>query len=287
MYLVIVSGKCSYVLRPVKVLKIMMSILDLNDDCLICIFEYLSIYELIEMEKVCVDFKTTCENVYSRFHKMRIELRNLRTEYFRDIFQRVANSLRAFEFSGGFIMNEDVKCTMIDGVSKSCPKLKSLTINYTQFSNKNFRQLQECFSNLTYLDLSRCGLDEDSLGITLDGEKCRNIKTLKLAGNACMNGSFFKNMKYVEDLDVSYCFNLRFSEFVIFLENCKKLVVLDISASCRLIWDTENFLEIILVCQPHMEKLLMNNTGIIKDLDVLSKFKNLKVSSFEGRRFGT
>lgn len=267
----------------------MMSILDLNDDCLIYIFQFFSIYELIELEKVCNVFKGTCSNVYTskRFHKVRIELSNLKTEYFKDIFKCVGNSIRIFEFSGGYIMNEDVKCTMIDGLSKSCPKLKSLTINYTQFTNTNFIQLQECFMNLSYLDLSRCGLDEDILGNTLDGERFRNIKTLKLAGNSCMNGSFFKNMKHVEALDVSYCFGLKYYEFVDFLKNCIKLNDLDVSASCQLVHEVDNFLKIVLMYQPHIETLLMENTGALKDLEVLSQFNKLKVSSFEGRRFGT
>lgn len=267
----------------------MMSILDINDDCLIHIFEFLSIYELIDIENVCDVFKRICYNVYNSksFHKMRIELRTLRTDYVKDIFERVGNSMRIFEFSGGFIMSEDVKSRIIEGVAKSCPNLKSLTVNYTEFSHTNFLELQKCFEKLTYLDLSGCGIDENSLGITLDGEKFKNIKTLKLAGNSYMNGSFFKTMKNVEELDVSYCFGLKFHEFSVFLENCKKLVNLNVSASCQVVHDVENFLEILLTYQPHIEKLLMDKTGIVKDLEVLSKFNNLKVCSFEGRRFGT
>lgn len=266
-----------------------MSILDLNNDCLVSIFNYFSIYELIEIEKVCRLFKITCDDVYTtrRFHKMRIELRNLRTDYFSDIFKRAGNTLRHFEFSGGYIMDEGVKRTMIDGVSKFCPNLRNLTINYTQFTTKNFIQLQECFENLTFLDLSRCGIDEDSLGFCLDGEKFKNIKTLKLAGNACMNGSFFKNMIHVEVLDVSYCFELRFDEFFLFLKNCIQLTHVNVSASCHLVHGVENFLQIVLTHQPHIETLLMENTGVVQDLEVLSKFTKLKVYAFEGRRFGT
>lgn len=266
-----------------------MSILDLNDDCLIVVFDFFSIYELIELEKVCRVFKLTCNNVYTtrRFHKMRIELRNLKTEYFSDIFDRVGATLRNFEFSGGYIMDESVKCTMIDGVSKLCPKLMSLTINYTQFTTTNFIQLQESFTNLTYLDLSRCGIDEDTLGLTLDGEKFRKIKTLKLAGNSCMSGSFFKNMIHVEVLDVSYCFELKFNEFFIFLKNCIKLIDLNVSASCQLVHGDENFIKVIHNHQPHIEALLMENTGVTVDRDILTKFVQLKVCRFEGRRFGT
>ncbi|KAG4073067.1 hypothetical protein HA402_009486 [Bradysia odoriphaga] len=267
----------------------MMSILDLNADCLLVLFDFFSIYELIELEKVCKTFKSACNNVYTtrRFHKMRIELRDLKTDYFSNIFDRIGHTLRNFEFSGGYIMDENVKRTMINGVTESCPKLHSLTINYTQFSTTNFVQLQKCFTHLIYLDLSRCGIDENSLGLTLDSEKFPHIKTLKLAGNSCMNGSFFRKMKHVEVLDVSYCYELQFDEFLMFLKNCIQLVDLDVSASCRLVHGVENFLSVVYMHQPNVEKLLMENTGMTVEMEVLSKFSKLKVCCFEGRRFGT
>jgi hypothetical protein len=267
-----------------------LEILDLNDDCLIRIFEFLSIYELIEAEKVCETFKATCESVYdsSKFHKMRIELRSLQTEYLSDIFDRVGDSLRAFEFSGGYIMNEEVKQTMIDGVTEKCSKLNSLSINYVQFSSESFLKLQTSFCHLKVLDLSRCGISETALEIIeLDGERFKNVKTLKLAGNSCMTGSFFNKMRHVETLDVSYCYNLSFFEFLKFLKNCIHLVDLDITASCSLISEDENFVEIIFNHQPNIEKLVMNFTGIARDEETLKKFKKLKFSSFEGRKFGT
>lgn len=267
----------------------MMSILDLDDDSLMNIFDYLSIYELIEVEKVCKMFKAICGEVYSskRFQKMRIEYLHLRTEYFKDIFDRTGKTMRSFEFSGGYIMDENVKQVMIKGVTSSCPRLKRLQINYVQFTCTNFNQLQNCFCNLTCLDLSRCSINESTLNVALDGERFKSIKTLKLAGNSGMTGSFFQSMKHVESLDVSYCFSLSFFEFLKFLTNCIKLVKLNVSASCQLVSEDENFLNIILIHQPIIETLLMNNTGLTRDDETLSKFKNLKYSSFEGRKFGT
>lgn len=267
----------------------MLSILDLDDDCLIHLFQFLSIYELIEAEKVCEAFKATCANVYSskRFHKMKFGLAHLKTEYFKDIFERVGKSLRSFEFSGGYIMDENVKQTLIDGITQSCPKLKSLTINYVQFNSKSFNQLQKCFCNLTCLDLSRCNLNESTLGATLDGEMFKEIKILKLAGNSELKGSFFKNMTRVESLDISYCFNLSYFEFLAFLRNCLKLIDLDVSASGQLVTEDENFLKVILTHQPNLERLNMDKTGIAEGVEVLSQFKHLKFASFQGRRFGT
>lgn len=267
----------------------MMSILDLDDDSLNNVFQFLSIYELIETEKVCETFKAICDNVYSskKFHKIRFELRNLQTENFKAIFNRIGETLRHFEFSGGYIMDENVKQTMIEGVTGLCPKLKSLLINYVQFTPESFNQLQRCFSNLTCLDMSRCSIDESTLGVCLDGERFKSIKTLKLAGNSCMTGSFFKTMKHVKVLDVSFCYNLSYAEFFHFLRNCLNLIELNFSASCQFVAPDENFLKVILEYQPNIETLLVDNTGITKDAEVLSKFKFLKRSSFEGRKIGT
>lgn len=266
----------------------MLSILDLDDDCLGCIFQYLTIYELLEAEKVCETFKVTCESVYAskRFHKVRFELRYL-PDRFKDIFDRVGKTLRRFEFSGGYIMDENVKNTVIDGVAESCPRLKSLSINYIQFSHDAFTRLSQCFCNLTTLDLSRCGIDESTLDAVLNGEHCKSVKTLALAGNASMTGSFFKDLKHVENLDVSYCFQLNNFQFVAFLKNCLKLVSLDLTASCQVITDDENFLQTIFTHQPNIEKLLMDNTGVTVDSGTITKFKKLKHSSFGGRKFGT
>lgn len=175
----------------------MLSILNLDDDSLVNIFQFLSIYELIDAEKVCSIFKDICEVVYGskRFHKMRIELRDLRIEYFKDILNRVGKSLKAFEFSGGFLMDEKVKHEMIEGITKHCPKLLKLKINYIRLAhpeNNAFDQLQQCFSKLTFLDLSHCAINESVLVRTLDGDKLRNIKVLKVLN--------------IKPLFLNYCF---------------------------------------------------------------------------------
>lgn len=267
----------------------MTSILCLNQDCLNYIFQYLTIYELIDVEDTCIAFKNTCEFIYKskRFHSLRIELRYLKTEYLEAIFERVGETIRSFEFSGGYIMDESVKQCIIAAMSKYCLKLNKLSINYVQFKNNDqFRELQKCFHNLTHLDLSHCDISETHLEC-LNGEYFKSIKTLKLRGNVRMNGEFFQSMKYVEKLDVSYCFDLRYFKFQQFLKNCIKLIELDLTASCQVIPEDQNIFEEILRYQPDIEVIIMNDVGLQRDDEILSKFKRLKYSSIAGRKFGT
>lgn len=202
----------------------MTTIHDLNEDCLSNIFKYLTIYELIEVEEVCEMFKNTCEVVYKSkmYHRMRLELRYMRPLLFGDIFDRIGGNLRHFEFSGGYIMDEEVKIKLINGVINKCPKLQDLIINYIQFSKVNLQDLSTSFNHLTYLDLSRCSLDEDNMSGILDGDNLPNLTTLKVTGNTMIKGNFLVNMKHLKNLDISYCFDLRYSEFKKFLKNCKK-----------------------------------------------------------------
>lgn len=266
----------------------MTSIFCLNQDCLNNIFKYFTIYELIDIEETCSAFKATCEEIYrsKKFHSFRIELRYLKAEYLNAIFERIGDTVRTFEFSGGGGMDEGIKQIVIDAVSNNCIKLTKLSLNYLHFDNNQFRELQKCFNNLTYLDLSRCAISESRIDC-LNGDKFTNIKTLKLTGNVQMSGAFFKSMKHVEKLDVSYCYELQYFEFQQFLKNCIKLIELDLSASCQAIPEDQDIFEQLLLYQPNIERLVMNDVGIERNDEILSKFKHLKFSSITGRKFGT
>lgn len=268
----------------------MTSILDLNQDCLIKIFSYLTIYELIDVEDTCDAFKLISEQVYAskKYHSIKFELRYLKIDYLPKILERIGGTLRSLDFSGGYLMSEEIKENLVDGISNHClNRLSKLRINYVQFDKRLFDKLQSCcFHNLIYLDLSRCAISETS-GLHLCSEYVPNLKKLKLSGNPNMSGGFFKEITHIEILDVSYCMELRYFEFSQFLKNCKKLTSLDISASPQLIPDDVNIFQELLIYQPHLEILLMDYIGIERDDNILVKFKHLKNTSFSGRRFGT
>lgn len=266
----------------------MTSILELNQDCLNSIFKYFTIYELIDIEETCSAFKRTCYEVYEskKFHAYRIELRHLKNEYLAAALDRLSPTLRIFSFSGGYIMDESIKQNLVEAMESFCEKLTQLTINYVQFDQAKFEKLQKCFHNLTYLDLSRCSINENELNICLHGEKFKNIKTLKLAGNSQMCGAFFKDMLHVEVLDVSYCFELRYFHFLPFIKDCVKLIELDTTGSCQLIPEDQDILADLLNYQPHLEKITMDNVGLEQNNEILAKFKHLKHASFAGKKFG-
>lgn len=260
----------------------------LNQDCFDQIFSYFDIYQLIDIEETCSSFKVTCENAYAskKFHKFKIELRSLRAEYLEKILDRIGPTVRDFRFSGGFIMDEKIKQNLINGLI-NCEILSKLTINYMQFDKALFDKLHNCFDTLTYLNLANCNINEQSDGIKLSNDNTKNLKHLVLSGNANMSGEFFNSIESIESLDINYCFNLRYYQFLIFIENCKNLKSLNITGSPQLIPEDRNILEDLLLHQPNLEVLLMDNDGVEEDSKVLVKFKHLKRTSFSGKKFGT
>lgn len=266
----------------------MTTLLDLNQDCLNIIFSYLNIYELIDVEDTCAVFKIVCEDVYAskKYHSIKLELRHLKIEYVPRILEKL-KSLRSIEFSGGYLMKEAIKDDLVEGISTHCHKLSRLTINYMQFDKRLFDKLQSSFQTLIFLNLSNCSISDSSTGLHLDSNNLKNLKELKLSGNASMSGAFFKDITCLEILDVSHCYGLRYYEFLQFLRNCKRLISLNVTSSPQLIPEDQNIIEDLLIHQPYLEILLMDNIGIERDDDMLRKFKHLKHTSFSGRRFGT
>lgn len=265
----------------------MTTIYNLNDDCLSNIFKYLTIYELIGVEEVCEMFKSTCDTVYKSkmYHRLRLELRYMIPVWIEHIFDRIGVSLRHFEFSGGYIMDEELKLKLIDGVIHKCPKLQSLTINYIQFTKENLQNLSTSFERLKYLDLSRCSLDEYNMTGILNGDNLINLTTLNVIGNTMLVGSFLITMKHIKNLNISYCFDLQYSIFVKFLKNCKKLIQLDISACVQLL--EGDIIDDLLNLQPHLEKLHFQYSGIPQIDDRYILFKSMKDFNIQGPRFGT
>ncbi|CAO1391952.1 unnamed protein product [Diamesa serratosioi] len=263
----------------------MITIYDLNEDCLCNIFKYLTIYELIEVEEVCEMFKNTCETVYKSkmYHSLRLEWRYVNPDWLEPIFDRLGGSLKCFEFSCGY-MKDEIKLKIINGVVNKCLKLHSLTINYMHLTKDHLQNLSTSFDRLTCLDLSQCDLDEDNMLGILDGEKLRNLTTLNVKGNTMLKGNFLIDMKNLKNLDISYCFHLQHNEFVKFLKICQNLIQLNISACSQLL--NGDIIQDLLNFQPHLQKLHFRQSGIPQNDDRFILFKSMKDFNIEGDRFG-
>lgn len=198
------------------------------------------------------------------------------------IFEKIGPYVRDFEFSGGFIMEESIKESLIDGLAHQCPQITKLSLMYTLFSRDQIERLSRCLRNLTYLRLERCNLEEQTVADVFR-EDLKSLKTLNISGNTMLTGSCLANLKQLQVLDASYCFDLSHIEFVKFLKNCSFLKSLDISACVKLL--NGSVVEEIHTFQPKIEELYFLYAGQSRDSLVYSRFKHLRVLDVQGNNY--
>lgn len=211
----------------------------LDEDSLLEVFSYFSFDELLLMSRVCTRFLQLSRRCLRKIRYFDLDYRALvsrqQTEEqlsrLQDILTNVGSNLEAFRFSGGFIMNEDLKRGIIDGVSLTCGGLQHLTINYVELREEHLVALTALLSQLTGLDLGRCTLRDDVFGPFIT--KATKLRVLAIPGNAELRGEFFEQWhgcQLVEQLDVSYCYSLNVGNLKPFLARAVCLKGVDVTA---------------------------------------------------------
>jgi hypothetical protein len=263
-----------------------LTLLDLHDDCLLNIFQYFDVHELINIENVCQTFQDITTQRYRVIRNFSTEYRTLEPARTVSILQRIGGNLRSFSFSGGYLMNDKIKMLIIESVSLYCTNLSMLKLNYVQLRDFHTDLLQNIAANIETLDLGHCNLS-DEIGSFL--VMFPRLKHLIIKGNGMMSGKFLTQLTTLASLDVSYCFHLDYFYFAKFLKGCPHtLRMLDISGSGSLV-DAQagNIVEDVLHYQSNLETLLMENLGLQHDVSVFKSLKQLKKVSILGRKLGT
>lgn len=212
-----------------------LTIYDLDEDSLLEIFRYLDFNELLDASGVCVLFRQLSRRCLRKIRHFELDYRafmnNFHLPRINDIMSNIGPHLKAFKFSGGFIMNEDLKRTIVNDVALNCVTLQHLTINYVELRAEHLTALKVLLPHLTGLDLGRCALRDDILGAFI--EDASQLKALAIPGNAELDGSFldvWQNCHQLEQLDVSYCYSLSVGKMETFLTRAIKLKAVDVTA---------------------------------------------------------
>ncbi|XP_058449172.1 F-box/LRR-repeat protein 15-like [Malaya genurostris] len=209
----------------------------LDDDSLLEVFAYLNFDELLLASRVCFKFLQLTRQRLRKIRHFQLDYRALITRNndqlirLRDIFTNIGTNLIAFKFSGGFIMNETLKCSIIENITLSCSNLQHLTLNYIELSSKNLTALKPLLVQLKGLDLGRCTLRDESFGQFICAAS--ELRSLAIPGNAELDGRFFDmwhSCSLLELLDISYCYSLNVGSIEPFLRRAVKLRGIDVTA---------------------------------------------------------
>lgn len=255
----------------------------LDDDCLLYIFKYLSMKDIMNIERAHPDiFKEASQMYYRKIKHWEFNYRYTNFEDLEPILSNIGPSITSFKFSGGYIMKDDFKETLINLIVLHCDKLLKLSLNYMPLEENDLVKLECVIINLVELDLGNCHVSDELLEGPLT--KAEQLRKLKLNGNSALKGFCIVKLKLLIVLDVSYCFALSKEYFCQFLINCAKLKTLNLSGCYMINW-TEVF-DALCKNQPELEELYILDLGIEQNELLCHGLKNLKKLDFTGRRLG-
>ncbi|GAB0092077.1 hypothetical protein DMENIID0001_070370 [Sergentomyia squamirostris] len=266
------------------------SILRLNDQCLLKIFSYLNILELIKLEEVCRRFQNVVEEIY-RHHWKKLDFLHLAKELnivlHSEEAEVIAGKIGAHVNELIIILNSDeeihqryvLKQTPIvpNSILQKCSQnIQHLHIEYFNVED-NLDNLNELFDKLKSLKLINCQLrDEDIPALRF----ATNIRILDLSFNHEMKGSFLPFLRNIEEISLESCFLIQ-SNFLEFCQNNPTIRSLNVAYGAFI--DQE--------CVNSLAKIPLENLEILKigcnsfvNLGILADFPKLVHVEVKGRR---
>lgn len=177
----------------------MSPIMRLNDDCLLCIYRYLTLVEQLSLARVL----KRCPPLYSSIN-LGI-FKGLSLWDIRDFLQLFGQHLS--QVVGQIPRNHHQR--LIEYVASHCQRLKVLHIRYSPLSLRNMFKLFAQLHQLEDLELSNCDLKDDYL---LALSHLGKLKKLNLCYNDMLTGQQMDKLpKSIVSLDLLYCFDMQFT----------------------------------------------------------------------------
>lgn len=183
------------------------TLLDLNDDCLMEIFQYLTVPETFSLIELHPRFENVgCKRVAKLKH-LDINFREP-PEFTISQLEIIGSNLRSLYISAGYSMPADMVLQYLQPICLHASHLKTIKLHYFQFNADCQKCLISVASNVENLNLNYCQLNDELLAPILTN--CTNLKTLSLLGNytlkceslKCLNS---KNLKEVQLEQNDFC----------------------------------------------------------------------------------
>lgn len=213
------------------------SILNLNDDCLLHICQYLDLVDIIRFSTTCERLKECSELYFFKKYKnldtskIKDEDKMLKPIKLKVMLMKVGESVNSFVVSKNDLCGEISHWTYLTIINQYCFNLQRLTLNGLQIMNyTNFAK--SMFSNLTSLKLISCNVSVDNfIQRIIESNKNSNckIQTLHIENDLIFNGLTLKQLHNLNEVSFINCSHL-YPPYVgeIFVKNAiKSLTIRD------------------------------------------------------------
>ncbi|GAB0089443.1 uncharacterized protein DMENIID0001_039830 [Sergentomyia squamirostris] len=124
-----------------------LNLIDLDDDCLLHIVSFLELPDLLNFERVCCRTQEIARIVYKKFSNFHLRLREAFGQS-EKILSSIGEFIEFLQFSLGFGINKDIKMGILEDISKFCPNMHTIKLQYFSLNTEE---------RVTHLEpLSKC-----------------------------------------------------------------------------------------------------------------------------------
>lgn len=259
------------------------SILQLNDDCLFSIFDYLNVLDLIRIEATCPRIKALVQSLYK--HKYQnVDFEHIKGTYepltlmeARSILMQIGRFIKDFKIQSKNIKNENSRILLM--IPRYCTNLEYLEIFGYPLTTRLIEPFIGTFNDLTSLSLVNTRL-EDALFTRIFNSQVSKLKSLNVSQNYSLRGSFLTKFHNLESINLENCVQIQSRHLINFCQrNGSTLTTLNINRCDQL--TTECFENIVqhlsklesLVISNYYQKLKSPNHKIFANIQNLKKLK--------------
>lgn len=258
-----------------------MSILQLNDDCLLLICDYLELMDLLALKKTCTRFDNISCEFFKQYRILDFDIDPSDKKFLtmldaKNILSEIGSYIEYLLISGDRFMRSGVR--ILSMIPRYCPNLKDLDINDFSLNSKMLRGFEEVFKSLDGLSLSSCSLDD---GIEKSLKHAKKLQRLDLSMNNEIRGKCLSSVRNLKHLNLENCQNLQGKPFITFAARNKTLEYLNIACCGRL---TTEAIKAIASNMTELKHLVCNNSYESVDapsMALLGKLPNLKKIQFK------
>ncbi|XP_061398134.1 uncharacterized protein LOC133333836 [Musca vetustissima] len=157
------------------------NILDLNDDCLLEIFKYLTVQETFDvLHKLGNRIDSIALKRIARLKSLSFSLRDP-PEFTPYQLKVIGKTLKTLRVTVGYSLDTDKFISMYLNPLCFHGSIQDLTLNYVQFNDAYQHCVLRLAPHLQHLDLNFCQLTDELLQPIV--EKCTRLETLSIIGN--------------------------------------------------------------------------------------------------------
>ncbi|XP_023307429.2 uncharacterized protein LOC111689166 [Lucilia cuprina] len=177
------------------------TLIDLNDDCLMEILQYLTIQETFHLMSLHSRFQDVTYERIAQLKHFEVNFREL-PEFTTWQLEIIGQNLKSLYISAGYSLPTDLILQYLKPICSQATHLNTLKLHYFQFDEECQKCLLALAPQIQDLNLNYCQLTDELLEPIL--KNCQKLQFLSLLGNYTLKCDSLKslNSKYLKQVQV-------------------------------------------------------------------------------------